>query len=235
VNAAQEVRLSDLSYAIAITRGIPTRLTTPDDSGIPVLSMTNLRQEVTPERFFDPEALGDTPVHLPGPGDVLVSIEGPTVGDTLTVVDAPICAVSQQVAVFEVIDESRILPWFLGACLATDTSRAQLLRLASGTAIRRIALKDLGTLTIPLPDLATQRRIADRFASFQQAIHAHQQIIDYLEFTCTVDFKAQLMSTAESSVPSTKAANEGNRKPRRSADDQARPTQSRRHATSPLK
>jgi restriction endonuclease S subunit len=116
------------------------------------------------------------------PQDVLIAIEGGTVGETLVVRDGLDEFVpSQQVATLRVIDSATLDPWFLGAWFATEPAREQIRRLARGTGIQRVAIHDLASLTVRLPPLADQRRIGRRFLAFENAIQAHRAITACLQ------------------------------------------------------
>jgi len=127
-------------------------------------------------------------LELAKPGDVLVAIEGGTVGETLVVPDGIGDFVpSQQAATLRVVDATRLDPWYLGAWLAAEPAREQLRRLARGMGIQRIPIKDLGSLIVRVPSLQIQREIGERFRAFETAIQSHRAVTASLEELRDID------------------------------------------------
>jgi hypothetical protein len=177
----QDVRLADLGHAVAITKGFPTQRALPKGD-VPVMSIAGLRNQSAPRHFANLVDIEDLRVDLGRQGDVLVSVEGGTVGETLIV--QPDCGdfvPSQQVATMRVVDTSALDPWYLGACLCTEVAREQLERLARGMGIQRIAMKELSFLSIRVPSLEEQQEIGRRFIAFERAIRSHRSVTACLE------------------------------------------------------
>src|ERR1700722_7868077 len=138
----KEIRLGDLVPALTITKGYPTQRALPEGD-VRVMSVAALRNTALPKHFADRDAIDDLGLELAQPGDVLVAIEGGTVGETLVVPDGIDEFVpSQQAATLRVVDPAKLDPWYLGAWLATEPAREQLRRLARGQGIQRIPIKD---------------------------------------------------------------------------------------------
>jgi len=174
----EEVRLGDLQDALSILRGFPTQRATPDGE-VRVMSVAALRNETPPKFFADRHVIG---LELAQPGDVLIAVEGGTVGETMVVpADLDEFVPSQQVATLRVTDSASLDPWFLGAWFATEPAREQIRRLARGTAIQRVPIHDLVSLTVKLPPLADQRMIGRRFLAFEDAIQAHRAVTACLQ------------------------------------------------------
>src|SRR4029079_3700091 len=124
------------------------------------MSIAGLRNQNAPRHFADFKDIDDLRLDLGRPRDVLVSIEGGTVGETLVVQpDTAEFVPSQQVATLRVIDATMLAPQYVGAWLSTEAAREQLKRLARGAGIQRIAMKELFSLTIRVPSLEAQQRI----------------------------------------------------------------------------
>ncbi len=91
-------------------------------------------------------------------GDVLFSKDG-TVGKVHVVADETPFAVLSSIAILrprpEIVDSS-----YMGHALRSAASRAQANLSKTGSALRRIILKDLNRLRFPLPPINEQRRIA---------------------------------------------------------------------------
>lgn len=176
-----EVRLGDLAPTVTITRGFPTQRTVADGD-VPVMSVADLRNQSTPRHYADLGAIDDAGLGFAEPGDVLVVIEGGTVGETLTVAEGPTQFVpSQQVATLRVTDTAQVDPWCLGAWFATEQAREQLRRLAVGMGIRRIPMRELASLTVKLPTLSQQRDIGRLFLAFETSIKSHRAVAACLE------------------------------------------------------
>jgi restriction endonuclease S subunit len=176
-----EVRLGDLADELEIIRGFPTQRATPDGE-VRVMSLAALRNETPPKLFADRDDISDVGLELAQPGDVLIAVEGGTVGETMVVPEGlPEFVPSQQVATLRVIDSASLDPWFLGAWFATEPAREQIRRLARGAGIQRIPVHDLASLTVRLPPLADQRRVGRRVQAFEKAIHAHRAVTACLE------------------------------------------------------
>jgi len=177
----EEMRLGDLARILMVTKGFPTQRAMPAGD-VPVMSVAALRNAASPKYFAEPEAIADLGLQLAQPGDVLVAIEGGTVGETLVVPDGiePFVP-SQQVATLRVVDTTRLDPWYLGAWLATEPAREQLRRLARGAGIQRIPIKEPTSLVLRVPPLADQREIGERFHAFETAVQSHRAVTACLE------------------------------------------------------
>ena len=177
----EEVRLGDLEGVLTISRGFPTQRANPEGE-VRVMSVAALRNETAPRLFADPDDISDVGLTLARPGDVLIAVEGGTVGETAVVQDSLDKFVpSQQVATLRVTDHTQLDPWFLGAWFATQPAREQIRRLARGTAIQRVPIHDLASLTVRVPPLADQRDIGGRFLAFENAIKGHRAVAACLQ------------------------------------------------------
>jgi Type I restriction modification DNA specificity domain len=177
----RDVRLADLSDAVLITKGFPTHRAAPEGD-VRVMSIAALRNQSEPRHFAMYEDIQDLKIEFAQPGDVLVSIEGGTVGEAFTVEpDVEEFVPSQQVATLRVVNSEIVDPLYLGAWLSTATAQDHLERLARGTGIQRIAMKELGSLVIKIPDLETQHEIGERFIAFESAIRSHRAVATCLE------------------------------------------------------
>jgi len=183
----EEIRLGDLVPTLAITKGFPSQRALPEGE-VRVMSVAALRNTASPKHFAEMDAITDLRLELAKPGDVLVAIEGGTVGETLVVPDGIGDFVpSQQAATLRVVDATRLDPWYLGAWLAAEPAREQLRRLARGMGIQRIPIKDLGSLIVRVPSLQIQREIGERFRAFETAIQSHRAVTASLEELRDID------------------------------------------------
>jgi restriction endonuclease S subunit len=183
----EEMRLGDLARLLMVTKGFPTQRALPDGE-VRVMSVAALRNAASPKYFADREDIADLGLQLAQPGDVLVAIEGGTVGETLVVPGGIEEFVpSQQVATLRVVDTTRLDPWYLGAWLATEPAREQLRRLARGAGIQRIPIKELTSLVVRIPPLTDQREVGERFRAFETAVQSHRAVTTCLEELRDVD------------------------------------------------
>lgn len=200
----QEMRLVDLYPSVVIRRGFPTqRSRSVGDVG--VLSVPALHAGATPKHFAQREDLADLRMDLARPGDVLVAIEGESIGEALMVpADAGDFVPSQQVATLRVADSAVLDPWYLGAWFATDSTRQKLRRLTRRSGIQRISVKDLATVILPVPSLQTQHSIGERFRAFDTSIQSHRAVTSCLEELRAVD-----LAVVFASVDSSEIVNQG--------------------------
>jgi len=177
---SEEIRLGDLLSAVLdVTRGFPTQRAV-SEGDVRVMSVAALRNATPPKYFADRMELKES--DLAQPGDVLVAIEGGTVGETLVVPEGlEEFLPSQQAATLRVHDRSRLYPRYLGAWLSAEPAAEQLRRLARGSGIQRIAIKELSSLIVRVPPLDEQQAIGERFRAFETAIRSHRAVSACLE------------------------------------------------------
>lgn len=201
MTAFQEVRLGDLVPSeVMITRGFPTQRAATDGE-VRVMSVAALRNATPPKYFADRDAITDVGIDLARPGDVLVAIEGGTVGETLVVPDGLEELVpSQQAATLRIVDPTRIDPWYLGAWLTTEPGTEQLRRLARGAGIQRIPIRELSSLIVRVPPLAEQREVGERFQAFETAIRDHRAVGACLEELRDLDLVVTFAEDSPSAV-----------------------------------
>jgi len=199
------IRLGDLSD-LTITRGFPTQRAVPEGD-VRVMSVAMLRNDAAPKHFAERDAVADLGMDVAQPGDVLVAIEGGTVGESLVVppgIDEFVP--SQQAAMLRVSDPTVLDPWYLGAWLTTDSAREQLRRLARGLGIQRVPLKDLGSLIVQVPPLETQRKIGEQFRAFETAIQSHRAVMGCLEELRSLDLVLTFASITTDETPQKEQA-----------------------------
>lgn len=201
----RDVRLADLSEAVTITKGFPTHRAAPEGD-VRVMSIAALRNQSEPRYFASYEDIQDLKIEFAQSGDVLVSIEGGTIGEAFTVQpDVEEFVPSQQVATLRVLNADVVDPLYLGAWLSTAAAQEQLERLARGMGIKRIAMKELGSLVVRVPDLDTQHEIGRRFIAFEAAIRSHRAVTACLEELRDADLVVSFAhSSPEPSGPSPK-------------------------------
>ena len=142
-----------------------THYTPPDvGQGIPFLTVKDCSNDghidlvgcshITEDEFEKAEKGNSAPKR----GDVLFSKDG-TVGKVYVVDTRETFAVLSSLAILRP-DASRLDASYFGWVLKTDSCLDQAFQSKTGSAIRRIILKDLKRVRFPLPPLAEQKRIA---------------------------------------------------------------------------
>ena len=142
-----------------------THYTPPDvGQGIPFLTVKDFSNDgyidlvgcshITENEFEKAERANSAPKR----GDVLFSKDG-TVGKVYVVDTRETFAVLSSLAILRP-DASRLDASYFGRVLKTDSCLDQASQSKTGSAIRRIILKDLKRVRFPLPPLAEQKRIA---------------------------------------------------------------------------
>jgi hypothetical protein len=184
----REARLGDFRSALTIRRGFPTQRAVPD-APMPVLSLAALRNNTSPRAFASWDDLHDLGLDPARPGDVLIAVEGGTLGEAMVLTEGRFgeFVPSQQVATVRIHDPAELDPWYLGAWLATDVGREQVRRLARGAGIQRVPVSELMSLILKVPALHTQRVIGEKFLAFENAIQGHRAVTDCLERLRDVD------------------------------------------------
>jgi restriction endonuclease S subunit len=171
-----EIRLGDLDGAISIRRGFPTQRAS-SDAPVPVLSLAAMRNDAPAKHFADWSDIDDLGLDLARPDDVLVAIEGGTIGEALVVPPAISEFVpSQQVATLRVVDRAAVDPWYLGAWFSTELGREQLQRLARGSGIQRLPISELSSIVIRFAPLGDQAEIGRRYFAFEDSIRSHRAV-----------------------------------------------------------
>ena len=199
---SEEIRLADLTKALSVTKGFPTQRALPRGE-VRVMSVAALRNTAPPMYFAEREAILDIGLEVAHPGDLLVAIEVGTAGEAFVVPQGLEEFVpSQQAATLRVADETILDPWYLGAWLNTDLAREQLHRLARGTGIQRIPIKELGSLLVPVLPLADQREIGQRFFAFEAAIQCHRAVTACLEDMRQIDLALTFAEGSPATGPS---------------------------------
>lgn len=198
-------QVADLSGVLRLIKGFPTSRTS-DRGQIPVKSIAVLRNGEHPKLFVNADQMEDVEARLAEVGDVLVAVEGGTVGESLIITENMVGFVaSQQAMTLRVLKNGPLDPWFLAAWLGSDRGRASLSRLVKGSGIQRIAYRDLLTLEIAVPPMPEQLRIGRLFRTFTEAIDAHKEIVSNLESLLSIEVEAALAAVEPSDASGERA------------------------------
>lgn len=178
-----------LILPIEILRGMPTSRTAKSGE-VPVLSVAALRNGDAPRRFVGRREIEATGVEVAEIHDVLVSIEGGSVGECFVVHEGLGEFVpSQQVATIKLGSPPSPDAWYLGAWLSSAEGQQRMSALVRGSGIQRIAVSDLEMLEVKFPDDEEQRRIGERYRAFVESIRAHRTAVSCLEDLMDVELQ----------------------------------------------
>lgn len=111
--------------------------------------------------------------------DILFSKDG-TVGKTAFVHFDKEFVVLSSLAIIST-DQKKSNPKYIYYVLSTDWFINKAINQKTGVAIKRIVLKTLRTITIPLPSLETQRQIVAQIEKEQELVNANKQLIEIFE------------------------------------------------------
>jgi type I restriction enzyme S subunit len=115
----------------------------------------------------------------PEKNDILFSKDG-TVGKTAFVTNEEDFVVLSSLAILTP-DTKTIVPEFLYHILSTDWFITKAIDNKTGVAIRRIVLKTLKTITIPLPDFYIQNKVVDTLNYEIKLINSNKLLINLYE------------------------------------------------------
>ncbi len=111
--------------------------------------------------------------------DVLFSKDG-TVGKTALVNFEKKFVVLSSLAIISP-DLKKTIPNYIYHMMSTDWFINKAVNQKTGVAIKRIVLKTLKTITIPLPNIETQRQIVAQIEKEQDLVNANKQLIEIFE------------------------------------------------------
>jgi len=186
--------------ALYVIKGFPTSRA-KERGDVPVMSIAAFRNGDSPKLFADDRDLEDVSARKAEVGDVLIAVEGGTVGEVMVVSEGDDGFVaSQQVMTLRVGDQRQLSPWYLGAWLRSERGQACLSRLVKGSGIKRIAYRDLLSLEIDLPPYAEQVRIGEVFRTFLGSIGAHELIASSLKQLMDIEIEVAIAPMIASST-----------------------------------
>lgn len=138
-----------------------------------------LSRSEAPGRFLTEEAdelQTGAPMHNALPGDTLISIDG-QIGLVYPVTEPMFAAASFAIVRPHPTTDGRIRSGYLAAWLSTPSFQADLARLSAGTTLRRLSLKDLGSIEVPVPPVDEQDALADVEEKLRTATSAVEALL----------------------------------------------------------
>ena len=154
------------------------------DEGIPIATVANMGSRwinlsscalISEEDFVNLERNGCRP----RAGDVLLSKDG-SVGKVLVMQDSPKLVLLSSIAIVTPT-HSKLDSSFLGQSFKWPRILRQLHGMRTGSAIKRVVLRDLRRLRLAVPPLPEQRKIAAVLSSVDDAIEKTQAVIDQVQ------------------------------------------------------
>jgi type I restriction enzyme S subunit len=136
------------------------------------------------------------PQHEVRPGDLFVALtdltqEGLVLGSPVIVPrSVPLGLVTHHVATLRLKAGAPLEPRFLYDALCADASRGQFRGMATGTTVRAVSPSDAGRVTIPLPPVPEQRRIAAILGAIDEKLALNHRGTRTLEELAQATFKA---------------------------------------------
>lgn len=112
---------------------------------------------------------------VPEYGDVLFTREAPAGESCLVPEGLKVCMGQRMVLLRPKRD--KVNPFYLSVMLATEKLKFEILKLSIGSTVSRINISDIKTLTIPIPPLAEQQKIAQILSTWDKAIAVTEQLL----------------------------------------------------------
>jgi type I restriction enzyme S subunit len=162
-----------------------------DENGRPIATVKNMRcrhidisscRLISDEKFLELERGNCMPLI----GDVLFSKDG-TIGKTFVYKQNSKIVILSSIAIIR-LEQQKLFPDYCTQYLQSSLFYKQLENATSGSAIRRVVLKDIKQLKIPTPPLPEQQKIAAILTSVDEVIEKTQAQIDKLK-----DLKTAMM------------------------------------------
>lgn len=160
--------LGDL--AVSIERGASIRasdlddLTTPEDTGISFLQLANITDGTISDDLPHLQSVDpSTEKQWLRSGDLIISKNGaPFKVAVADVPDGRTVLTSGNLYIIR-LDTERVDPYFVAAFLASEDGKRSLECMSVGTTIPNLSLRNLRNVQLPVPDMETQRRVAERY------------------------------------------------------------------------
>lgn len=154
------------------------------ENGFPIATVENMKNgyiEISRCRLITREDFDKLVSNSCSPeiGDVLLSKDG-TIGKTLVYKQLDRIVLLSSIAIIKTVN-NLLFPYYLKFFFESDLFYHNLNRLRSGSAIKRIVLKDIKDIEIPLAPLPEQQKIADILSSIDEAISKTEAIIEQTE------------------------------------------------------
>jgi len=180
----------DLGYSLVPLQQVARRITdgshfspTPREHGHLIANVKDMKSgqidfstctRISPSAFHALKATGCTIKN----GNVLLSKDG-TVGRVVVYRQDDEIGALSSICIIEPTD--RLNSAFLGQALRSEGCARQYDNFMSGSAVRRLVLRDIRSIEVPLPDSEHQRDIARVLATLDTAIHETETIIAKLK------------------------------------------------------
>ena len=164
---------------IEITKGFGSQRSSSGGQ-IQVVSLSHLLNGEPSAKFTTQREIDRQGTLRPQRNDVLLAVEGSVGGVYLVTGSEPAFVPSRQMVILRISNSERLLNTYLAAWLSSPNGQAALQSVARGTTLQRVSMNDLLLVEIPIPSIARQKVIADRYVAFGDAIRTHEQIVQTL-------------------------------------------------------
>lgn len=101
---------------------------------------------------------------------------------------------NQRLGLVQPIDESKVDVKFIYHLFNTANVRGQISGSASGTKVRHTAPERVGRVTVRIPDISSQRKIAETISAYDDLIENNRRRIDLLEQSARMLYKEWFVS-----------------------------------------
>lgn len=183
--SVQQVELSSICKFIDYRGKTPEKTT----GGIPLITAKIVKDgRIKPYGEYIAESDYETWMRrgIPHQGDVIITTEAP-LGEVAEVPSGKV-AFAQRIIVLSP-DRSRAAPRYIKYALQSPDVQNDLQSRSSGTVVTGIRSSELQKLTIPLPNLKKQEKIAQILGSLDDKIELNNQINETLELMAKAIFK----------------------------------------------
>lgn len=178
---APTVRLSDL---VDFDNGYAFRSEEYVDSGYSVIRISNVQQGYISDKnpkYVSLSLQSNLQQFVLSEGDILMSLTG-NVGRVGQIQAHHLPAVlNQRVARIRITSPTRLDKAYLFYFLNSENTRTDIEKFGVGVAQLNVSTKDIGSLAIPLPPLAEQRRVAEQLDTADRILRLREQAIKKLD------------------------------------------------------
>lgn len=176
VSERREVELRELCR---LRSGYSFKSTSWQRSGIPVVQIGNVNDgflDTSSMKYVDEATANLAERFRLEEGDVILAMTGYVGATTRVKAREAGFLLNQRVGRIESIDPTQTVPDYLYWALRNPRSKAAMVNLARGSAQPNLSAQDFGKITIPLPPLDEQQRIAEVLGALDDLIDTNERL-----------------------------------------------------------
>ena len=157
-----EISLKEIAN-IQMGYSFRSRLEQSDDGSVAVVQMKDLREDniVDCSRLMKIDMPSVKDHHLARRGDLLFRSRGLVNTSALLVDDPGRAVVGAPLLRVRVLDTGRVLPEYLNWYISQKEAQSYFLSRSEGTAVKKIGIRELEDLEVPLPEIKKQEAIVE--------------------------------------------------------------------------